>query len=292
MNWVVLASCSALLSAGAAVAQKRTLFRMHALEFSFLVSAAVLALSLFVPLTTDVLALPTRALVVLGVKSLLGGVAFLLVMMALERNPISRALPLLGLTPAVTAVLAQLLLHESLRPVQWFGLALMLAGTWALEERSRETASNTASDRFGSGRHRLMAGALLLFACSAVADRLLLNGMRVPPNVVLFNQQVVYCLLFGGLLLVRRTSFAEVARRGREQWQLIGAIAVLTLGYRFFQLQATRVGPVALVLAVKRTSILYATFFGGRLFAERRLGRRLAGAALIVAAGFLFLGRE
>ena len=103
MNWIALATCSALLSAGAAVAQKRTLFRMHALEFSFLVSAAVLALSLFVPFTTDVLALPARALVVLALKSLLGGVAFLLVMMALERNPISNALPLMGLTPAVTS---------------------------------------------------------------------------------------------------------------------------------------------------------------------------------------------
>lgn len=292
MHWIALATCSALLSAGAAVAQKRTLFRMHALEFSFLVSAAVLALSLFVPFTTDVLALPARALTVVAMKSVLGGVAFLLVMMALERNPISNALPLMGLTPAVTAVLAQLLLHESLRSVQWLGLALMLAGTWALEARSRDAASQAAAGRFGTGRHRFMLGAVLLFAFSAVADRLLLAGMRVPPNVVLFHQHVVYCLLFGGLLLARRTSFAEVARRGREQWPLIAAIAVLTLGYRFFQLQATRVGPVALVLAAKRTSIVYATFFGGRMFAEERLAPRVAGAVLIVAAGFLFLGRE
>jgi drug/metabolite transporter (DMT)-like permease len=292
MNWVVLASCSALLSAGAAVAQKRALFRVHALEFSFLVSAAVLALSLFVPFTTDVLALPGPAMTVLAVKSLLGGVAFLLVMMALERHPISSALPLLGLTPAVTALLALLVLHEALRPGQWVGLALMLVGTWTLEARSQDSALRAGPARHGFGRHRLMIGALLLFACSAVADRLLLSGMRVPPNIVLFYQQVVYCLLFAGLLLVRRGSFAEVARRGREQWPLIAAIAVLTLGYRFFQLQATRVGPVALVLAVKRTSILYATFFGGRLFAEERLRPRLAGAALIVAAGFLFLGRE
>lgn len=292
MNWIALASCSALLSAGAAVAQKRTLFRMHALEFSFLASAAVLALSLFVPFTTDVLALPGRALEVLALKSLLGGVAFLLVMMALERNPISNALPLMGLTPAVTAALAQLLLHESLRRAQWLGLALMLAGTWVLEARSRAVELRPSAGRFGSGRHRFMLGAVLLFAFSAVADRLLLGGMRVPPNVVMFHQHVVYCLLFGALLLARRTSFAAVARHGREQWPLIAAIAVLTLGYRFFQLQATRVGPVALVLAVKRTSIVYASLLGGRLFAEERLAPRVAGAVLIVAAGFLFLGRE
>ena len=292
MNWILLATCSALLSATAAVAQKRTLFRMHALEFSFLVSAAVLALSLFVPFTTDVLALPGRALTVLAVKSVLGGVAFLLVMMALERNAISNALPLMGLTPAVTALLALALLHESLKPWQWFGLALMLAGTWALELGSRKPAPGTPGATFGTGRHRLMFGALLLFALSAVADRLLLSGMRVPPNVVLFHQNLVYTVMFGGMLLVRRVRFTELAGRGREQWALVVAIAVLTLGYRFFQLQATRVGPVALVLAVKRTSIVYASFFGGRMFSEERLVPRVAGAALIVAAGFLFLGRE
>jgi uncharacterized membrane protein len=292
MNWILLASCSAVLSAGAAVAQKRTLFRVDALAFSFLVSAAVLALSLFVPFTTDVLALPARALAVLGVKSVLGGVAFLLVMTALERNPISNALPLMGLTPAVTALLAQVVLHESLHRGEWIGLGLMLVGTWALEAGSRNAAPPPAAGAPASGRRRFMFGALLLFAISAVADRMLLGGMRVLPNVVLFYQHVVYCALFGGMLLVRRRSFAEVVRHGRAQWPLITAIAVLTLGYRFFQLEATRVGPVALVLAVKRTSIVYASFFGGRMFSEERLAPRLAGAALIVVAGILILGRE
>ncbi len=289
MNWVLLASCSALLSAGAAVAQKRTLFRMPALEFSFLVSAAVLALSLYVPFTTDVLALPGRAFTVLVAKSLLGGIAFLLVMLALERNPISNALPLMGLTPAVTGVLAMLLLHESLGLMQWAGLVVMLAGTWALEVRSPAAFGSEAKR---PGRHRFMLGAVALFALSAVADRMLLGGMRVPPNVVLFHQHVVYCLLFGGLLLTRRASFRELARHGREQWPAFLAIAVLTLGYRFFQLEATREGPVALVLAVKRTSIVYASLIGGRMFSEERLVPRVVGAALIVAAGFLFLGRE
>jgi uncharacterized membrane protein len=109
---------------------------------------------------------------------------------------------------------------------------------------------------------------------------------------VLFHQHVVYCLVFAILLLARRCPFAGVARAAREQWPLLAAIAVLTIGYRYLQLQATQAGPVALVLAVKRTSIVYATLFGGRLFAEERVGQRLAGAALIVAAGFLFLGRE
>jgi uncharacterized membrane protein len=290
MNWFVLATVSALLSAAAAVAQKRTLVRVHALEFSFLVSAAILALSLFVPFTTNVLALPAQALLVLAGKSVLGGLAFLCVMMALEREPISGALPLMGLTPALTALLALAVLGETLKPFEWVGLALMLAGTWALELRPQGGLLQPFKEAF-SGRHRFMLAALALFAISSVADKALVGGMKVPPNVVLFHQHVVYCLVFGVLLLARRVPAGALLRQGREQWALILAIAVLTLGYRFFQLQATKAGPVALVLAVKRTSIVYASFFGGRMFAEERVAQRVLGAALIVAAGFLFLGR-
>ena len=292
MAWVILASVSALLSAAAAITQKRILFRATALEFSFLVSLAILALSAFVPFTMDVAALDSRTFALLLGKSVLGGAAFLLVMMALERNQISNALPLLGLTPAVTAVLAILLIHESLRPGQWAGLALMVAGTYALEARPGEGFLGPIRAAFGSGRHRFMFGAIALFALSSVADKLLVTGMRVPPFVVLFYQHIVYCLLFGVLLLARRQSWGTIVRRGREHLPLILLVAVLTIGYRFFQLRATQVGPVALVLAVKRTSIVYASFFGGRLFSDDRLAPRLLGAAIIVGAGFLFLGFE
>jgi len=78
----------------------------------------------------------------------------------------------------------------------------------------------------------------------------------------------------------------------RAEWPWLVLIALCTIGYRWFQLAAVRTGPVALVLAVKRMSILYATLLAGRLFSEERRGRRLLGAALIVAAGFLFLGSE
>ncbi len=67
------------------------------------------------------------------------------------------------------------------------------------------------------------------------------------------------------------------------------AIAVLTIGYRFTQLEAVKYAPVALVLAVKRTSILYASLVGGKLFSDKHLGMRIAGALLIVASGFIIL---
>lgn len=289
MTWVLWATGSALLSAAAAIAQKRVLRRVAALEFSLLVSLAVLALSLFVPFTNDVLAFDSRTLALLWGKSLLGGVAFLLVMTALERNAISEALPLLGITPAATALLAWAFLGEALGRAEWGGLAMVLAGVWLLETRAAGGAWQPLHAAFVGGRHRAILGAVALFAISSVADKRLVGGMQVPPLVVMFHQHVVYALLFTAMLLARKPAWRALGAQLRAHGGMLLLIALLTVGYRYCQLEGTRAGPVALVLAVKRTSILYATFFGGRLFAEERLAPRLAGAALIVAAGFLLL---
>lgn len=292
MNWFALATISALLSAAAAVAQKRVLFRAAALEFAFLVSVVTLALSAWVPLKLDVLAFDAHTLGLLGLKSVLSGLAFLLVMRTLERNELSNALPLLGLTPAVVALLAPFVLHQGLKPLEWGALALMMGGTALLESREGRGLGASWRDAVATGKHRDVAGALLLFAASALADKLLVSNMKVPPFAVLFHQHVVYVAMFGAMIVVRRTSAATLAARVREHWPLLVAIGVLTLGYRWFQLLATKAGPVALVLATKRTSIVYASLAAGTLFREQRVAVRVAGAALIVLAGFLLLGRE
>ena len=80
-----------------------------------------------------------------------------------------------------------------------------------------------------------------------------------------------------------------VIAKAKEQLPLILHVALLTVAYRLSQLEATRDAPVALVLAIKRTSILYATFFGGKMFSEDRLGMKLFGGALIIASGFVIL---
>jgi drug/metabolite transporter (DMT)-like permease len=287
--WLLSASSSALLSAAAAIVQKKILFRLNALEFSFLVSAIILIFSSFVPLTVDVTSIPISTILIIIGKSLLGGCAFLLVMMSLKHNQISNALPLLGLTPGVTAVVALLLLGDSLQGWEWAGLGLMTLGTFILEVQSPRWSLRSLKTSLLTKSHYYIFGALALFAVSSVADKLLVSNYKISPLVVLFYQHLVYCFVFASLLLLQKCSLREVISKGKEPFQLIVAVAVLTIAYRFAQLEATKDAPVALVLAVKRTSILYASFLGGKIFAEEQLVRRLAGATLIVVAGFFIL---
>ncbi len=293
MLWIILATISALLSAAAAITQKKVLMRAHALEFSFLVSFVIMILSLAIPVAFDVAPISWVTLLFILGKSVIGGIAFLLVMMALERDQISSVLPLLGLTPAITALLAWGVLGEILSNYEWLGIGLMVVGTYLLERRPVKRGSSA------SGGHHVLpvlyyiGGALVLFAFSSVADQILISGEKADPRVVLLYQHIVYCVMFGILLAVRKaplaSPLASVVQIGREQWPFLLAIAVLTIGYRFTQLEAVKYAPVALVLAVKRTSILYASLGGGKLFSDKHLGVRIAGASLIVASGFIIL---
>jgi drug/metabolite transporter (DMT)-like permease len=289
MNWFLLASCSAILSATAAIIQKKVLFRLNALEFSFLVSSVILIFSLFVPFSVDVTSISSTTLIILIGKSILGGFAFLLVMMSLEHNQISSALPLLGTTPAVTALLALPILGESLQHWEWLGIGLMVAGTYMLEKRPAQKILQPFKDVIFSSNHCYIFGAVGLFAISSIADKLLLSGYKTDPLIILFYQHLIYCLIFGSLIFIRRISFKDLIHNGQNQLPLILMIALLTIAYRFTQLGATRLAPVAMVLAVKRTSILYASFFGGKLFSDDRLPQKLIGGALIIASGFIIL---
>jgi uncharacterized membrane protein len=289
MNWFLIATVSALFSAAAAVAQKKVLFRLDAFEFSFFVSAAILTISLPAVFIADVSALSPDSIMILTVKSILGGFAFLLVMISLQKNQISSALPLLGTTPAITALLAVPLIGDSIAGVEWIGIGLMTFGTYLLEKRGKRNIPGSMAEFFRSKNHYYIFGAVALFAVSSIADKILLSVRNVDPFVVLFYQHIIYCLMFGAFVAVRTRKITEVRKIGKKYLALIIIIALLTVAYRFTQLMAVRLAPVALVLAVKRTSILYASFFGGKLFSEERLAHKIAGAVLIVAAGFIIL---
>jgi drug/metabolite transporter (DMT)-like permease len=289
MNWFLLASCSAFLSATAAIMQKKVLFRLTALEFSFLVSSVILFFSLFVPFSVDVTSVSSTTLIILIGKSILGGLAFLLVMMSLEHNQISSALPLLGTTPAATALLALPLLGESLQQWEWFGIGLMVAGTYMLEKQPAQKILQPLRNVFFQSTHYYIFGAIGLFAISSIADKSLLSTYKINPLIILFYQHLIYCLVFGSFLFIRNMSFRSVLQKGRNQLPFILLIALLTIAYRFTQLGAAQLAPIALVLAVKRTSILYASFFGGKLFSDDRLPQKIIGGALIIASGFIIL---
>lgn len=136
MDWFLIALLSSLFSAFAAITQKKVLFDLNPVEFSFHLAVVNLVLSIPFFFFINYETINSYNLFILSIKSVIGVLAFLCVMTALKNLQISNALPLLALTPGLVAVFAFLFLGESLSSFEVIGLISLIAGTYILESKT------------------------------------------------------------------------------------------------------------------------------------------------------------
>ena len=290
MTWFAVALISALLSAFAAITQKKVLFNLGALEFSFLLSIANLVFSIPFFFFTDYNTINILNLSILLAKSVIGVAAFLCVMIALKNLEISNALPLLALTPGFVAVFAFLLLGESLKTVEVIGLMFLIVGTFILESKNFKEFVFPFNVFLKSKYHRYIILALFLFTASSILDKLLLIKLNLSPISLTAFQHIYFAVLFSIIYLVFRRkeeTTSVVIKKDILGW--IALISVLTIGYRYTQIVAVSLASVALVLAIKRTSVFWATVIGGKLFNDKDLLKRSIAAILILVGAILIL---
>ncbi|MEN8194796.1 MAG: EamA family transporter [Bacteroidota bacterium] len=289
MDWYLIAFTSALLSAFAAISQKKILFEMDAFDFSLILSIvnAIIALILIPAIQFDEIS--TTSLIILYGKTILGAVAFLFVMLAIKNLEISGALPLMILTPALVAAFAWIFIGESISQLDILGMATLLIGIYLLE--TSNSSSLLESFRvFKKSRYKhYLLGAILLFTISSVIDKHLLKDHHLAPISFLFFQQVFLAINFLILsLFLKRNVFSIVNDLNIKLFSWILLISIFTIGYRYSLLEAIKIAPVALVLSIKRTSIFFATILGGKIFSEHSLLKR-GVAALLMLIGVYFI---
>lgn len=294
MSWFVLAFFSALFSAAAALSQKQVLRKMEAFDFSLVVSFIVLVISIPMLLTMDFDKITTPSILALFVKSILGAGAFICVMLAIKNLEISGALPLLALTPGFVAVFAFLFIAESLSTNEMFGIGLLMLGTYILEVKSNQKLLDPYIILAKSKFHRYVIGALLLFTISSILDKVILKEFKLPPDSFLFFQHLFLALIFISVSFFRDKTMEvriKTMKENKELFIWVFVIAVLTFGYRWTQIEAVKIAPVALVLSVKRISVFFSTLIGGKIFKESGLLKKAIATAVIIA-GTLLIMRE
>ena len=290
MTWFAIAFISALLSAFAAITQKKVLFKLGALEFSFLLSIVNLLFSIPFFFFIDYETINTLNLSILFAKSIIGVAAFLCVMLALKNLEISNALPLLALTPGFVAVFAFIILGEALKTLEVIGLVFLIIGTFILESKNLKELVFPIHVFLKSKYHRFIIAALLLFTASSILDKLLLVKLNLSPVSLTAFQHIYFAILFSIIFLIfkRKTEISSVGLK-KENLGWIALISVLTIGYRYTQIVAVSLASVALVLAIKRTSVFWATVIGGKIFNDKDLLKRSIAVILILVGAILIL---
>jgi drug/metabolite transporter (DMT)-like permease len=290
MTWFAIALLSAFLSSFAAVTQKKVLFNLGALEFSFMLSLVNLLFSIPFFFFIDYGTINSYNLTILFIKSVIGVGAFFCVMLSLKNLEISNALPLLALTPGFIAVFAFIFLGESLKTMEVVGLIVLIIGTYLLESQSLKEIFYPFSVFIKSKYHRFAVLALLLFTASSILDKLLLVKLKLSPVSLTAFQHIYFALLFSIIYFFFRKKSQPIALSvSKNNFGWIALISVLTIGYRFTQVAAIGMASVALVLAVKRTSVFWATIIGGKIFSDKDLLKRSIAAILILIGAILIL---
>ena len=287
-NWFAIAFASAVFSACAALSQKKILFEIEALLFSFSLFAFVLFFSLPFIFYSEFGSLTLASTGVLFIRSFLGAVSFLFVMLSIKNMEISRALPLLALTPGLVAFFAFIFLNDNLTAIQIGGMFLLLLGTYVLEIKNRKNFLEPFMIFIKSKAHHYVAIALLLFTITAITDRALLSKYRFSPEPYFLIQQLFYLISFSIILIFSKKGNYNInilKNVNIIKWLLL--IAILTVLYRYTEILAIKIAPVALVLSVKRISIFFAVIIGGKLFKEKELIKKIIASALIIGGSLL-----
>ncbi|MFA7288459.1 MAG: DMT family transporter [Melioribacteraceae bacterium] len=310
MNWFILSFISAIFSAAGAITEKKSLLNFDPLRFSFWSSVSTLIFT--IPFFFFAVYPPNAdtSLNFLFFKTILSAGAFYSVMMSIKNLEISEALPLLALSPGFIAVFGVLLIGDHLSFQQWSGILLMLIGTYVLElKKGNNHFFDPIKNLFTGGKYNYIIIALFLFTATSLIDRVLLKDFKLPPYTFMAYQQLFFVVIFGAALMVWGKRSAEsgggnssadwtsIFSRGLKQENtnpassnkntrnmviLLLLVGVFTFIYRYTQIEAVKLAPVALVISVKRLSILFAIIAGGRIFKEDNISRRIAAAVLII----------
>ena len=178
-----------------------------------------------------------------------------------------------GSAPLMTAIGSALLLGESLGALGWSGVVVLTSGVALLSMRG--------------GTLNVFDGRSIGFAfatAATIAAYTLVDGVggRLSGNV---HAYAVMLFILDGLMmivygLVRQRS--EIASAFAAGWSLVIGGGVLSLASYWIAIWAMSVAPIALVAAVRETSVLFAALLGVFLLKEPVMPVRMAAAALVL----------
>lgn len=182
IEWYFLALISALFSATAAITQKKVLFKEKALSFTFILSVFSLIIAVPFFFFIDFSKLSSLGLIVLFIKSALEAGSFFCVMLGIKSLELSRALPLLVLTPGLVAISAFIFLGESLTKLEILGIALLTIGTYIFSLNPKQKIKGPFKEIVKPKGIYYIIIALLIFTATGVLDKAILSKFNVSIN--------------------------------------------------------------------------------------------------------------
>lgn len=290
MPWYLFGFSAAMFAATAAVIEKWLLARMNVWQMSawFSLITALLVIPILLTFKGSLSSLSGVLWGIILLKAILEAVQFVAVMTGIQRLGISTTIPLMALSPGFVALGGTFLIGDALIPMQWGGLLLMVAGMYMIQLEGDSVWWRPLVRLFVDRNQWVILLALAASVAVALMDKSILSSYKIPPQIFITVQQWYLAGLFLLLLAIRKTYRTEEPILWNRNLILgLIALAAVTVGYRYLQMRGVMLAPVALVLAVRRTSVVMASLVGGSLFHEKGFIRRSIAAAILAVGAIL-----
>jgi bacterial/archaeal transporter family protein len=289
MIWFWYALASALIIAIITVLQKQVLREEHATEFVVALSIlnALFSLPLFFTIDYQTLSIPPL-LIIIG-ASIIATVSQILNARSLRHMDISTASPLYTTAPAVTAILAFFILGEQLSTFQVCGIVVIIIGTYLLELKKKDPLSVSVK-LIHSKYFYFIVISIFLFGINALLSRYLLTHYRLAPQVLVAFSHIFLSILLSSYFFIRYDGYRGIANSFKKYGSILILISILTIGYRLLEIRSLQLAAATgIVIAVVKSSSLFTTIIGGRLFKEKNLGIKTLSCIIIIAGIFLVI---
>ena len=213
------------------------------------------------------------------------GFYFYWIARALESGELSVVYPIARSAPAFLPLFAVPLLGETISLRGALGIAVVVAGMWAVQADS----GVVGWQRFRAPGAKFAWLTLLASIGYSLCDKAAMSHLNaapwhspVPPAVVYY----VILSITGGLvftpLALRRLAPGELAAVARSEWRNALVAALVSFASYGLILQALRTAPVSYVVATRQISVLFAVAIGAVRWRERPSRLRLLGALATV----------
>ena len=279
--WVILALGSAFMLSLSDVLAKRLLRSIDpwAAAWIKLAGAAVVTLPLWLSAPKPApwpFALYLLAAVPLELLALYGYHA------AIGRSHLSVSVPMLAFTPVFLLPVGFVLVGDRPSAAGAAGVALVTAGAYWLHLAPGQGWSAPLRNMWREPGARSMLGVALVYAFTSSLGKKLVGLSSAAFFGGFYPLVLAVTLSPLALTKARRRSLRAVDRNTAV------ALAVAYAAMMVLHFAAVARAPVAYMIAVKRTSLVFAVVWGRLVFGEPAFGRRLLAAALM-AAGVVLL---
>ncbi len=250
-------------------------------QLAFLWSSTSLATVLLVPFGIAYLpagGVPAEALPFLAATSLVHALYFFALGRAYATGELSVVYPVArGLGVALVPAGAFIALGERLSLVGATGIVLVVAGIVTITAGRAGAGATGRRRRGGAGTGWAVATGVTIASYSLVDKA---GVARLHPVPYLAVMGVAMSLVLAGPILARR---AALAREWRSNWRTILIASTMNLTSYLLVLFAFTLAKAGYVVASREISIVLSVLIGRLWLGEPELGRRLAGAAVVVA---------